>query len=143
MVYTGKYDSKKTARYLMSNGQLSNLGWGTPFAMMLNGTEGILFHPGLKRDDLLYVFDRELFRSGYFTYHEDLTIHGIEAYKFSLPPEELEGANQDPGFYMNAPDGVLNLTAVYPLSMSTVITILTKMYVYNLYMYMYISLYNA
>ena len=33
IVYTGKYDSRDTARYLMWNGQFSISGWRTPYAM--------------------------------------------------------------------------------------------------------------
>jgi len=121
MVYTGKFDSKVTARYLMWNGQIAIDGWGTPYATMLNGTEALLFHPGVKRSDNLELFVSELFRSGYFSYYEDVTEYGVKMYQFRLPPEELDKKNQDPGFFMDAPNGVLNLTAVYPLSMSIVL----------------------
>ena len=65
-MYTGKYDSRDTARYLMWNGQFLISGWGTPYATMLNGTEAILFYPRIKRDEHLEVFVSELFRSEYF-----------------------------------------------------------------------------
>ena len=121
MVYTGKYDSRDTAQYLMWNGQFSISGWGTPYATMLNGTKALLFHPGIKHDEHLEVFVSELFRSGYFSYYQDVTEYGVEMYQFRLPQEELKKAIQDPGFFMDSPDGVLNFTTVYPLSMSTVL----------------------
>ena len=52
-------------------------------------------------------------RSGYFSYLEDKKPYGITLYRFALPRDELVSANQDPGFYANGPDGLLNLTAVF------------------------------
>ena len=74
------------------------------------------FHPGVEKSDILDVYVDELFRSGYFTYYDDITEYGVDMYQFRLPQEELQKAHQDAGFYMNGPDGVLNLTAVFPLS---------------------------
>ena len=88
---------------------------------MLNGSEALLFYSEIKRDEHLEVFVSELFRSGYFSYYQDVTEYGVEMYQFRLPQEELKKANQDPGLYMDAPEGVLNLTTVYQLSMSTVL----------------------
>lgn len=116
MVYTGKHSSQSTAQYIMYDGKTSITGWGTPYAQMINGTEALLFHPGVEKSDILDVYVDELFRSGYFTYYEDITEYGVDMYQFRLPQEELQKAHQDAGFYMNGPDGVLNLTAVFPLS---------------------------
>ena len=116
MVYTGKGDTRSTARYIMWNKQTSMTKWGTPYAGMINGTEGTLFHPGVTRNDTLYVFVDQLFRSGYFTYQKDIVTYDITLYQFVLPPEELLKKNQDPGFNPDGRDGVLNLTAVFPLS---------------------------
>lgn len=55
-----------------------------------------------------------LLRSGYFSYKEDIDMHGIQLYKFVLPPNELQNDTQDSGFNANGPSGVLNLTAVVP-----------------------------
>ena len=116
MVFTGKGASRLTARYIMYNGKTSITNWGTPFASMINGTEAILFHPGVKKTDVLEGYVDELFRSGYFTFKNEVSDYGIKMYKFILPKEELNASTQDPGFHMNGPDGVLNLTAVFPLS---------------------------
>ena len=116
MVYTGKGSSQAIARYLMYDGKTSITGWGTPYAQMINGTEALLFHPGVTKNDTLNVYVDELFRSGYFTYYKEITEYDIKMYQFRLPKEELQKAHQDKGFNMNGPDGVLNLTAVFPLS---------------------------
>ncbi|XP_011408057.2 PREDICTED: lysosome membrane protein 2-like [Amphimedon queenslandica] len=116
MVYTGKGSPQTTAQYLMYDGKTSITGWGTPYAQMINGTEALLFHPGVSRTDVLDVYVDELFRSGYFTYYKDITEFDIKMYQFRLPQTELQKAYQDKGFYMNGPDGVLNLTAVFPLN---------------------------
>ena len=52
-------------------------------------------------------------RSGYFTFTGDKSLYGIALYRYSLPRDELASANQDPGFYANGPNGVLNLSAVF------------------------------
>ena len=116
MVFTGKGNPANTARYIMWNEQTSVTKWGTPYAGMINGTEGTLFHPGVSRNDTLYVFVDQLFRSGYFKYEKDVSQFGITLYRFVLPPEELQNSTQDPGFHPNGRSGVLNLTAVFPLS---------------------------
>ena len=119
MVYTGRYNSKDTARFLMYNGQTGMEGWGTPYANMINGTEALLFHPGVDSNDRLDLFVSELFRSGYFSYYQEVEEYGVKMYQYRLPKELLSNKTTDPGFNMNGPDGVLNLTAVYPLSKFT------------------------
>ena len=116
MVWTGKDNIKLTASYLMWNGSMDVPNWGTPYAGMLNGTEGLLFAPNLDMNDAVVVFVDQLFRSGYFTFSEEVPVQGINTYKYVLPKDELVSSNQDPGFSANGPDGVLNLTAVFPLS---------------------------
>ncbi len=118
MIYTGKGNPDYTARFIMYNGLTGISGWGTPFAGMINGTEAIIFHPGVDRNDNLTLFVSELFRSGYFSYYQDIDEFGVKLYQFRLPVSLLSGKDSDPGFNMNGPDGVLNLTAVYPLSKS-------------------------
>ena len=54
------------------------------------------------------------FRSGYFSYVKDVNVYGLNLLQFGLPKDELISSNQDPGFFANGPDGVLNLTAVFP-----------------------------
>ena len=43
-----------------------------------------------------------------------MNVHGLNLLQFGLPKDELVSSMQDPGFYANGPDGVLNLTAVSP-----------------------------
>ena len=116
MVWTGKNDLGLTASYIMWNGQTSISQWGSPYAGMLNGTEAFLFPPGVDENDTIYAFVGELYRSGYFIFQGYKDLYGIKTLKFVLPKEELDSSKQDPGFFPFAPSGVLNLTAVYPLS---------------------------
>jgi lysosome membrane protein 2 len=116
MVYTGRGANNLTARYLMYNGKTSINEWGTPFAAMINGTQGTLFHPGVDTSETLYVYVDELFRSGYFEYNKTIIEDGVTLYKFILPPSELHKETQDKGFNLYGPNGVLNLTAVFPLN---------------------------
>jgi lysosome membrane protein 2 len=115
-VYTGKSDISQVGEFLEWNGNFEiyeHGGWGTSTAKMINGTGGFLFAPNVMRQGNLTAFITELYRSGYFTYTEDLKLHGITVYRFVLPKEELVSSNQDRGFYPYGPDGVLNLTAVF------------------------------
>ena len=73
-----------------------------------------MFHPKVSRKENLTAFISDLYRSVYFSYQRDVTLHGIKLYEFSLPADELLNTTQDPGFYPNGPSGVLNLTAVSP-----------------------------
>ena len=60
-----------------------------------------------------------LSRSGYFTYDRDETVFGIPVYRFVIPKEELLNKTLNPAnakYWMDGPSGVLNLTAVFPLS---------------------------
>lgn len=116
MVWTGKNDLGLIARYLMWNGSMDIDKWGSPYAGMLNGTEGLLFSPRVDKNDTLYVFVDQLFRAGYFKFSTEEELYGIKTLKFTLPKDELASHNQDPGFSANGPDGVLNLTAVFPMS---------------------------
>ena len=54
------------------------------------------------------------YRSGYFSYKQDVSVHGIKLYQFILPDDELDNSNQDPGFFPFSPNGVLNLSSVVP-----------------------------
>lgn len=55
-----------------------------------------------------------LIRSAYFTYESDESVHGLNAYRFVFPKNELDNETLDPGFYPNGPSGVLNLSAIEP-----------------------------
>lgn len=111
-VKTGKHNESEVAQYVRWNNVTEIGGWGTPTARMINGTEGILFHPGVKKDKVM-VFIDEIYRSGYLTYNGTASIQGIMYYKFVIPHEELDNKTQDPGFYPSGvPTGVLNMTSV-------------------------------
>ena len=116
MIYTGKHNPRATDRIMMHEGHTSMKGWGSPYAGMMNGTQAILFHPGVERTDTLSVFVRELYRSIDFSYKQDVEIDGVKMYEFQLADYVLSSNKSDPGFYMNGPDGAFNLSAVYPLS---------------------------
>jgi lysosome membrane protein 2 len=115
-VYTGKDDLSQIGQFIEWNGNFEiykHGGWGTPAAKMLNGTAGFIFPPDVKKEHNLTAFISELYRSGYFSFTEVKTLYGINLYRYVLPRDELVSANQDPGFYANGPNGLLNLTAVF------------------------------
>ena len=76
-------------------------------------------HTHTQRTTLLQCPFFPLSRSGYFTYDRDETVFGIPVYRFVIPKEELLNKTLNPAnvkYWMDGPSGVLNLTAVFPLS---------------------------
>lgn len=112
-MHTGVDDLAKVAQYIEWNGNTSMSAWGNPYASKINGTGGYSFHPGVSKDETLYVFIDELFRSGYFKYSCDIIDHGIRLYKFILPDDELKNTTQKAaGFPGDNPNGVLDMSKV-------------------------------
>ena len=61
-VYTGKGDLNRLGDYIMWKGNTIVEQWGTPWARMINGTDGTLFHPGVSSHENLTIFITEIFR---------------------------------------------------------------------------------
>jgi lysosome membrane protein 2 len=117
-VYTGKGNLSKIAWYKEWNNLTHINGWGADGGDLLGG-EGVLFQPGLSRNDTVYAFISQLFRSGYFTYVEDTSIYGITLYRYSIPKEEMYNSSLNKAnakFYSFGLSGVLNLTTVFPMN---------------------------
>uniref|UniRef100_A0A023FTG2 Putative plasma membrane glycoprotein cd36 n=1 Tax=Amblyomma parvum TaxID=251391 RepID=A0A023FTG2_AMBPA len=61
---------------------------------MINGTDGGQFPPFLSKDSTLYVFSTDLCRSMYFRYEKDTEVHGIRAWRFTIPATLFESADR-------------------------------------------------
>jgi len=57
---------------------------------MINGSDGSIFPPFVFRDRVLQIFDPGMCRSITVKYVEDVEVHGVPTYKFSIPKDELE-----------------------------------------------------
>ncbi|KAH3692244.1 lysosome membrane protein 2-like isoform X2 [Dreissena polymorpha] len=90
--------------------------WTTPSCNMVNGTDGTIFHPFVKKSDVIYVFSTDLCRSIYFTYAHMTSQQGIDLYRFACPPEVFMDHVHNPdnlGYCTPSnnclPSGVLNM----------------------------------
>ncbi|KAJ6657480.1 hypothetical protein lerEdw1_002415 [Lerista edwardsae] len=92
--------------------------WSTPYANMINGTDGTSFHPLLSTDEVLYVFVSDFCRSIYMHFQKYTTVEGIPAYRFSPTSMLFANATVNPdniGFCVPAGHclgaGLLNVSA--------------------------------
>ena len=56
---------------------------------MINGTEGITFHPLIEKGEVLQVFTEDLLRASDIVYASDTSYKGIDLYRYELAPCEL------------------------------------------------------
>lgn len=129
-VNTGVDDYTKVGKVEYYNYQSQMNLWATDKANMINGTDGTIMPPLIKKEDKIYIFENELCRSLYAVYNHSLTIiDDIELLGFA-PDEYFYGntsVNPDnKGFCTPADNclgaGLLNLTECtqgVPIIMST------------------------
>uniref|UniRef100_A0A1E1X368 Putative lysosome membrane protein 2 n=1 Tax=Amblyomma aureolatum TaxID=187763 RepID=A0A1E1X368_9ACAR len=84
-VYTGEDDPAKFAKLEQWNNLRNLTYWAGPTCNMINGTDGGQFAPFLSKDSTLYVFSTDLCRSMHFRYEKDTEVHGIRAWRFTIP----------------------------------------------------------
>nr|XP_037284790.1 lysosome membrane protein 2-like [Rhipicephalus microplus] len=92
-VYTGEDSPTKFAKLEQWNNQKSLSYWAGPTCNMINGTDGGQFAPFLSKDTTLYVFSTDLCRSMYFRYEKETMVHGIRAWRFTIPASLFESAD--------------------------------------------------
>ena len=114
-IYTGVGDISKVAEFIQWD-NLTNLGvWPGNTANMINGTEGLMFRPGLKEGDSLDAFVDDTLRSFPLEYDSSIKIKGLEAFRYILPSHIFESAFKNPE---NArwgswcPDGLIYLGVI-------------------------------
>ena len=88
-IHSGVSDSSQLGNVLRFNYQDSMTEWATPYANMLNGSDGTLHPPAVNKSDL-YIFNSDLCRSLYLKYNETIT---------TLDDIELMGFKPDAYFF--------------------------------------------
>ncbi|KAI3362347.1 hypothetical protein L3Q82_012650, partial [Scortum barcoo] len=116
--FTGQSNYKDFARVDTWNGESSLNWWTSDECNMINGTNGVSFHPVITKDETLYMFSSDLCRSLYALYEEDVIVKGIPGYRFSPPSKVFANQTVNPanaGFCVPAGNclgsGVLNVSA--------------------------------
>ncbi|KAL3233962.1 hypothetical protein MRX96_022723 [Rhipicephalus microplus] len=89
----GEDSPTKFAKLEQWNNQKSLSYWAGPTCNMINGTDGGQFAPFLSKDTTLYVFSTDLCRSMYFRYEKETMVHGIRAWRFTIPASLFESAD--------------------------------------------------
>jgi len=114
IVRNGRYKPEELGQYTQWQGMTKLPYWGSDEANVINGTEGLFFNPGLKKNGTLGTFTDDLFRSSIMGYSGEETIYGIPTYRYSIPDYAMYNATLNPnnaGFYSYLPNGLMNLTA--------------------------------
>lgn len=114
IVRNGRYKPEELGQYTQWQGMKQLPYWGTKAANVINGTEGLFFNPGLKKNGTLGTFTDDLFRSSIMGYIGQEKMYGIPTYKYSIPEYAMYNATYNPnnaGFYSYLPNGLMNLTA--------------------------------
>lgn len=116
-IYTGNRDSSRFG--MIDNWNYMKLlnYWTTKTCNMVNGTDGTIYPPFVKRSNTLYLFSSDLCRSIYLSYTKDEKLRGIPVYRFNAPKEVFYDAKKNPaneGFCVPTdkeclPSGLLNV----------------------------------
>lgn len=71
--------------------------WNSPYANMINGTDGSSYPPDLKPSDVPYVFVDSLYRSVRMSCVDDsVTYEGVDLLRFTLLPDDLLSMHDEP-----------------------------------------------
>ena len=112
IIHTGVDDVTLVGQFQQWDGLTELNLWPGDSANDINGTEGLLFRPLLKEGDNLTVFVDDVARSFPLAYHDTISILGLKAFVYELPPEVFQSAATNPD---NArwgswcPDGLIYL----------------------------------
>ena len=73
--------------------------WSNPYANMINGTDSTLWHPDIKKDELLYAFINDICRSIHLKYDQTRrNPFGINTYRYILPDDFYSNSSDNEGF---------------------------------------------
>ncbi|XP_021340282.1 lysosome membrane protein 2-like isoform X2 [Mizuhopecten yessoensis] len=70
--------------------------WSTNESNMINGTDGNLFHPFIKKTDHPPFFFSELCRSMTVDFQRESTVRGIDTYRFAHPRDIFDSPEHNP-----------------------------------------------
>lgn len=127
-IYTGQSDIDLVGCYQRWKENFGNLSiWKSRYANMLNGTDGTVYKPDISKDDALYIFITQLCRSLNVKYLDELTVHGIDGYRFNPPKYLFESGdiNPDNKGFCNPnclTSGLLSVNACVPFNAPIVVS---------------------
>jgi lysosome membrane protein 2 len=108
--HTGKPDSQNLNQYYKFQGQ-TDLGiWGSADANQVRGTDGLGFTINMKNYPPVEIFVDNILRHIRFVSNQTLDIKGITTDVYFIDQDEF--SNKHTEYYLNAPSGVANITAV-------------------------------
>jgi len=93
-IVTGVSDIQDLGNILTWNGAKNVSFWTTPECNMINGTDGSLWHPFIKKTDVLYIFNSDLCRSVYIEYEGEGTVSSSHIPVLKFGPTQLVMANE-------------------------------------------------
>lgn len=120
LIYTGTENITHIGQFHQwDNHTARNLSiWPGRTANIINGTEGLFFHPNLQEGDSLYAFVDDVVRSFELVNTGQVTHLGLQALRYELPNSTFQSATTNPS---NArwgswcPDGLIYLGPIqYP-----------------------------
>lgn len=85
-INTGARDRRQFGRVSTWNSYKQLPFWAAPNCNAINGSDGTLFPPPIKRTEPLYIFNQELCRTVNLVYERPSDIRTIQAYRFVLNP---------------------------------------------------------
>lgn len=86
-INTGQKNPKRLGRVYSWNSYRKLPFWApNSQCNTINGSDGTLFVPPIKRDQPLYIFNQEICRSVTLTFKETSQVRSIDAYRFQLNP---------------------------------------------------------
>ncbi|XP_047126064.1 platelet glycoprotein 4 isoform X2 [Hydra vulgaris] len=79
-VANGKSDIENILQILKWRGESNGTCWRSVYGNMLNGTDGTRYKPFFERNQRLYMFMADAFRSIYLNYEKDVEFYDIQLY---------------------------------------------------------------
>uniref|UniRef100_A0A915B6Q1 Uncharacterized protein n=1 Tax=Parascaris univalens TaxID=6257 RepID=A0A915B6Q1_PARUN len=101
-VSTGEMDGGATLGQIDSwNGEkyVPDSWWADEFSTKVNGTDGSLFKPYIKKSDKLYIFSPSLCRSIHFVFDKEVEYRGVNAYRFVVSPDLFDWNQPENGAF--------------------------------------------
>lgn len=85
-INTGARDRRQFGKVSSWNSYKQLPFWASPSCNTINGSDGTLFPPPIKKSEPLYIFNQELCRTVNLVYDRPSDIRAIQAYRFVLNP---------------------------------------------------------